>query len=157
MTCKEGDIFYPTHSEFFFFLLVPISFFIFYFLFYYSYVHTRLFFSLAFLRPMLKFSVQTFYQPFFSHSFPFSNFPLAILFPSKASHTKKAKASHPKAKAKGKKPLFFLVNSGKQSGAAALGEGHSNRRNLNSCFSECKHLGEIAVLLPGLCQSWKSR
>jgi hypothetical protein len=31
---------------------------------------------------MLKFLVQTFYPPLFSHSFPFSNFPLAILFPS---------------------------------------------------------------------------
>jgi hypothetical protein len=31
---------------------------------------------------MLKFLVQTFYQLLFSHTFPFSNFPLAILFPS---------------------------------------------------------------------------
>jgi hypothetical protein len=31
---------------------------------------------------MLKFSVQTFYPPLFSHSFPFRNFPSATLFPS---------------------------------------------------------------------------
>jgi hypothetical protein len=60
--------------------------------------------------------VQTFYQPLFSHSFSFSNFPLAVLFPSvfslpKASHTKKPKAKdqskkpklNPKVKAQGKK------------------------------------------------------
>jgi hypothetical protein len=55
---------------------------------------------------MLKFSVQTFYQPLFSHSFPFSNFPLAILFssvipfPSKSFHTKKPKAQSGKTQAK---------------------------------------------------------
>jgi hypothetical protein len=74
---------------------------------------------------MLKFLVQTFYQPLFNHS------PLAIFFPSaifslpKASHTKKpqgkskskklkakarAKSQKQNAKAQGKrqKPLFLL-------------------------------------------------
>jgi hypothetical protein len=52
---------------------------------------------------MLKISVQTLYQPLFSHSFSFSNFPLVILFPAvifpfnnsfflpKAPNTKKPK------------------------------------------------------------------
>jgi hypothetical protein len=66
---------------------------------------------------MLKFSVQTFYQLFFSHSFPFSKFSLAILFssvilfPSKSfPHQKAQRKSQspenlpkPKGKAKGKK------------------------------------------------------
>jgi hypothetical protein len=46
--------------------------------------------------------VQTFYQPLFSHSFPFSNFPLVILFPSPKAQSEKPK-SKPKVKAKGKK------------------------------------------------------
>jgi hypothetical protein len=51
---------------------------------------------------MLKFSVQTFYQPLFSHSFPFSSFPLAILFPSKSFPHKKPKAKHQSEKPKPK-------------------------------------------------------
>jgi hypothetical protein len=62
---------------------------------------------------MLKFSVLTFSQPFFGHSFPFSNFPLAILFPSvilfpyksfphQKAYSEKPKPK-PKVKAKGKK------------------------------------------------------
>jgi hypothetical protein len=54
--------------------------------------------QLSFLRPMLKFSVQIFYQPLFRHSFPFNNFPLAILFPSKSFPHQKAKSKSPKRK-----------------------------------------------------------
>jgi hypothetical protein len=52
---------------------------------------------------MLKFSVETFYQPFFSHSFPFSNFPLAILFPSVILFPSKS-FPHQKAQSKSQKP-----------------------------------------------------
>jgi hypothetical protein len=54
---------------------------------------------------MLKFLVQTFYQPLFSHAFPFSNFP-AILFPSKSfPHQKsQSKGIKTKPKPKPKKP-----------------------------------------------------
>jgi hypothetical protein len=90
---------------------------------------------------MLKFSVQTFYQPLFSHTFPFSNFPLAILFPSvilfpsksfptpkspkqknqaKAQKTLQSKSQRQKAK-----PQALLqgpfINISKQGGAEALG------------------------------------
>jgi hypothetical protein len=74
---------------------------------------------------MLKFLVQIFYQPLFSHTFPFSNFPLAILFPSKNLPHQKAQSKsdtpknppEPSVKAKGKKqkapqPSF----SGRQTG-----------------------------------------
>jgi hypothetical protein len=78
----------------------------------------KFFLWLSFLRLKLKFSVQTFYQPLFSHTFLFGNFPLAILspsvilFPSKSFQHQKAqiKSQRQKAKAKGKKqkPSAFL-------------------------------------------------
>jgi hypothetical protein len=53
--------------------------------------------------------MKTFYQPLFTHSFPVSNFPLEIFFPSKSFLHHKAKskmqipkAKGPKAKAKSK-------------------------------------------------------
>jgi hypothetical protein len=55
---------------------------------------------------MLKFSVQKFYQPLFSHAFPFSNFlsailfPLVILFPSKSFPDQKAESKNRKPKPK---------------------------------------------------------
>jgi hypothetical protein len=77
---------------------------------------------------MLKFSVQTFYQPLFSHSFPFSNFPLAVLFPSESVPHQKAKAPKTsKAKAQSKSQPSFsrpFTNHGKQGGPEALGDGH---------------------------------
>jgi hypothetical protein len=65
---------------------------------------------------MLKFSVQTSYQPLFSHSFPFSNipeilFPSVILFPSKIF-------PHQKAQTKG-----GFYKQRKQEGTKALGRG----------------------------------
>jgi hypothetical protein len=73
---------------------------------------------------MLKFSVQTFYQPLFSNS------PLAILlqqffFLPKTSHTKKKPQTKIKRQRQ-KTPSSFrgsLIPSGKQGGAAVLGEG----------------------------------
>jgi hypothetical protein len=65
---------------------------------------------------MLKVSLQTFYQPLFSHSFPFSNFPLTVLFPSvilfpsksfphqKAQSQSLKQKTQAKAKGKGKSP-----------------------------------------------------
>jgi hypothetical protein len=56
---------------------------------------------------MLKFVVQTFYQSLFSNSFPFSNFPLAIIFPSESFPHQKAqsKRQEPKKPPKqGQKP-----------------------------------------------------
>jgi hypothetical protein len=47
---------------------------------------------------MLKFLVQTFFQPLFSHTFPFSNFPLAILFPFKSFPHQKAQSKRIKPK-----------------------------------------------------------
>jgi hypothetical protein len=75
---------------------------------------------------MLKFSVQSFYQPLFSHSFPFNNFPLAILFPSvilfpskSFPHQKAQRKSQsaenppkPEVKAKGKKKKTSSPPSG---------------------------------------------
>jgi hypothetical protein len=62
---------------------------------------------------MLKFSVQTFYQPFFN-IFPLSNCSLFLAFSfqqffslPKASHSKKPKVKPQKAK----KPLFLLQGS----------------------------------------------
>jgi hypothetical protein len=54
---------------------------------------------------MLKFSVQTFYQPLFSI------FPLAILFPSKRFPHQKAQSKAPKAKSRKQMPLFLLQGS----------------------------------------------
>jgi hypothetical protein len=51
---------------------------------------------------MLKFSVQTFYQTLFSHTFPFGNFPSVILFPSKSFPHQKAQSKTPKPKLKPK-------------------------------------------------------
>jgi hypothetical protein len=77
---------------------------------------------------MLKF----FYQPLFSHSFSFSNFPAillpsVILFPSKSFLHQKAQSKrikpkpNVKAKSKKQKPPAFLqgpfINSSKQGGA----------------------------------------
>jgi hypothetical protein len=81
--------------------------------------------------------VQTFYQPLFSNSFPFSNLPPALSLQhsfslqkffslSKVSHTKKTKAQKPKAKAPKQKASSFsesFVPSGKQDGAVVLKEG----------------------------------
>jgi hypothetical protein len=47
--------------------------------------------------------MQTFYQPLLSHFFPFSNFPLAILFPSVILFPSKI-FPHPKAQRKIIKP-----------------------------------------------------
>jgi hypothetical protein len=79
---------------------------------------------------VLNFSVQTFYPPLFSHSFPFSSFPLATLFPSKSFPHQKAKAKAPnpsKAQSKSQRqksesphpPSGPFINSGKQGGAEA--------------------------------------
>jgi hypothetical protein len=76
---------------------------------------------------MLKFSVQTFYQPLFNNSFPFSN-----LFPSKSflhqkGETPRQKPHIPKQKPKAKGPSSSFkgsfIPSGKQGGAVVLGEG----------------------------------
>jgi hypothetical protein len=107
---------------------------------------------------MSKFSVQTFYQPLFSHSFPFNNFPLAILFPSKSFPQQKAHSKSPKgkteAKAQGKskspKPSFSgpFINSSKQSAAEALGEGRDIVAG-ETCLPASLNasLGDAAVLL----------
>jgi hypothetical protein len=110
-------------------------------------------------------------------------FSLVILFPSKIFPHQKAKskrqkpkqkASYPKAKAKnqrqkpkvkvkGKKPLFLLqgsfINSGKQGGAEVFGEGHDivTGETCAPASLNANNLGEIAILLLGLCQSPKSR
>jgi hypothetical protein len=117
--------------------------------------------------------VQTFYQPLFSHSFPFSNFPLAILFPSKSfphqnSQSKRIKPKpkkHSKAKVEGKKQKAPSPSSGafykqQQTGwskGSWGGAGHCNRRNLLSCFSERKlrrhSCSAFSVSWPGLCLS----
>jgi hypothetical protein len=118
---------------------------------------------------MLKFLEQTFYQPLFSH------FPLAIFFPSaifslpNASHTKKPKAKgksqqqKPQTKAKAKTLMSSFsgpfINSSKQGGAEALGEGRDTVTG-ETCIPaslNANTLGETAGLLPGLCQSRKSR
>jgi hypothetical protein len=58
--------------------------------------------QLCFLKPMLKFSVQTFYQPLFS------TFPLVTLFPSKSFPHKKAQSKALKAKSRKQMPFFLL-------------------------------------------------
>jgi hypothetical protein len=60
--------------------------------------------QLCFLKPMLKFSVQTFYQPLFSIFpstilFPSAIFPFNNSFPSKSFPHQKAQSNAPKAKA----------------------------------------------------------
>jgi hypothetical protein len=78
---------------------------------------------------MLKFSVQTFYQPLLSHSFPFSNFPLAILFPSVILFPSKSfphqKAKGKNQKAESRKPSFSapFINSSKLVELRFLGRG----------------------------------
>jgi hypothetical protein len=116
---------------------------------------------------VLKFSVQTFYPPLFSHPFPFSNFPLAILFPSLILFPSKSfphqnaqsKKPKPKAKAQSKsqkqkaqknlKPSFSrpLIPSGKQGGA--LREGHDivTEKTCIPASLNINNLGETAVLL----------
>jgi hypothetical protein len=84
--------------------------------------------QLCFLKPMLTFPMQTFYQPLFS-IFSSTLFPSIILFPSKSFPHQKAqskgfspifegkkappKQKSPKAKAQSKKqkPLFLLQGS----------------------------------------------
>jgi hypothetical protein len=105
---------------------------------------------------MLKFSVQTFYQPLFSHTF----FPLAILFPSKSFPHQKSPKQKPKPqkpsktqsksqrqKAK-KKTSSPFINSGKQGGAEDLGEGRDIVTG-ETCVPACLNtsLGDAAVLL----------
>jgi hypothetical protein len=109
---------------------------------------------------MLKFSVQTFYQPLFRHSFPFNNFPLAILFLSvilflsksipypkaQSKGPKQKNKPKPKAKAKGKKQktssspseIFYKQRQAGWSRGSQGGVWHCNRRNLHSSFSESK-------------------
>jgi hypothetical protein len=108
--------------------------------------------------------VQTFYQPFFTHSFPFSNFPLAILFsslilfhsksfPHQKAQSKRIKPK-PKPNAKSKKapspPSVGL--SGKQGGAEALGE-ESDIVTRETCISASlkASLGDAAVLHFSVC------
>jgi hypothetical protein len=122
---------------------------------------------------MLKLSMQTFYQPLFSHSFPFNNFPFSNSFlfqnlptpksPKQKAKTKAQKTS--KVKVEGKKPKpkpSFkgpFINSSKQGGAAAFGEGRGIVTG-ETCVpvSLNTSLGDVAVLLfsaswPGLCLS----
>jgi hypothetical protein len=101
-----------------------------------------LFPSLAFLKLMLKFSVQTFYQPLFSNSFAFSNLPPALSLQqfislpkppiSKASLQPKAKSQKPpftqKAKSLMSSSSEYKRLTGKQGGAAVLGEGRDTVR-----------------------------
>jgi hypothetical protein len=95
----------------------------------------KFFLLLSFLRPMLKFSVQTFYQPLFSHSFPFSNSFLFQKLPTPKSPKQKNQAKaqknpspkgplNQKPNAKSPSPplgVFYkqghFINSGKQGGA----------------------------------------
>jgi hypothetical protein len=105
---------------------------------------------------MLKFSMETFYPPLFSHCFPFSNFP-AILFPSvillpsktfphqksKAQKTSKAEAQNKNQRQKAKSPRQKAeapsppsVGS-KQGGEEALREGRDIVTG-ETCFSEHK-------------------
>jgi hypothetical protein len=116
---------------------------------------------------MLKFLVQTFCQPLFSHS-PLAIFFLQQLFSlPKASHSKKpkpkAKSQKQKQKAKSKKQKAqakspsssfrgSFINLGKHGGAVALGEGcdivtgKCIPASLNT-----NNLAETVVLLPELC------
>jgi hypothetical protein len=70
-----------------------------------------LFFSKAYVK------VQTFYQPLFSRTFPFRNFPLAILFPSvilfpsKSFPPQKAQSKRIKPKPKPKPPKIQAQNA----------------------------------------------
>jgi hypothetical protein len=68
---------------------------------------------------MLKFSVQTFYQPLFSHSFPFSNFPAilfpsVILFPSKSFQHQKAQSKRIKPKPQNTEEKALQIKSQRQ-------------------------------------------
>jgi hypothetical protein len=71
---------------------------------------------------MLKFSVQNFYQPLFS-IFPSKILFLSAVFPFNSPKAQKPKVKPQKAKAKSPQPSFSgpFINSGKQSGAEALG------------------------------------
>jgi hypothetical protein len=109
--------------------------------------------------------VQTFYQPLFSNS-PFAISLQQSFSLPKASHTKK-----PKAQSKGKKkkpqskslaPSFSesFISSGKQGGAAVLGEGrdivtgemcHPVSLNINNLEAAVMH---FPFLWLGLCLSW---
>jgi hypothetical protein len=105
------------------------------------------------------FSVQTFYQPLISHTFPFSNFPLEFFSLLKASHTKKPKAKEPsqspnqkpkKPSKQNPQPSFSgpSINSGKQDGAEVLGEGRDIVTG-ETCVPASLNasLGDTAVLL----------
>jgi hypothetical protein len=88
---------------------------------------------------MLKYSVQTFYQLLFSHSFPFSNSsPFQKLptpkipkqknqgkAPQKPKPSKVLQTKSQRQKAKSPQPSFRgpFINSGKQGGAETLGSG----------------------------------
>jgi hypothetical protein len=108
---------------------------------------------------MLNFLVQSFYQPLFSLSFPFSNFPLVILFPSvillplqKLPTLKSPKQKNPSQSPKAKPQALLsrpFINHGKWGGAET-----------QTCIPASLNtntLGETTVLLPELCQSGKSR
>jgi hypothetical protein len=108
--------------------------------------------------------VHTFYQPLFSHTFSFSNFSLAILFRSKSFPHQKAQSKRTKQKppqnllkqkisrqkVKSSQPSFSgpFINSGKQGGTEALGEGRDIISG-ETCVpvSLNASLGEAVVLL----------
>jgi hypothetical protein len=77
----------------------------------------------SFSKACVKVLMQTFYQPLFSHSFPFTNsFPFSNSFPflklptpkgpkpkpkAKNPNQSQSQRQKPRVKAKGKKPLFL--------------------------------------------------
>jgi hypothetical protein len=123
--------------------------------------------------------LQTFFQPLFSYTFPFNNFPAVlspsvILFPSKNFPHQKAqskrtkpkpkKPSKAKAKIKKQKPqpsFNAFYKQWQQGGAEALGREGLDIVTGETCVpaSLNVNLGDAAVLLfsvswPGLCLSW---
>jgi hypothetical protein len=97
--------------------------------------------------------VQTFYQPLFSHSFPFSNFPLAILFPSVILFLSK-RFPHQKAQRQRQEPLIpkqkpqTKAQSEKPKPKAKPRSKSQRQKNLMSSFSRsfinsCKQGGAL--------------
>jgi hypothetical protein len=90
--------------------------------------------QLCFLKPMLTFPMQTFYQPLFS-IFSSTLFPSIILFPSKSFPHQKAqskgfspifegkKVQKPKPKAKSKSPSSSFRGLSEQQAGWSYGEG----------------------------------
>jgi hypothetical protein len=115
---------------------------------------------------MLKFSVQTFYQPLFTNSFPLSNLPLALslqqfIFPSASFSPPKAPTSkaqslfHSKSKSPQNKSKSWassfsesFIPSGIHGGAAVLREGHDivTGETCVPASLNVNNLGEAAVL-----------